>query len=238
MQPSVRLLCGHTMARLKTRVELLDRQFKQQFKNGSSTSAAHADLAEPHGQTSSSRVEMSPALTGAANRMINYRSNLLSKLRAAHVDDCASLMHEVIVSCSVDALAALSATSRWHHKHCRTCLLHFEKQHLAMAIDLAARLGYFSMPSLQQVRALTIPDTLPDRLRPLLGKWLRTNGRLSRVDSVRCRSWIREGEVLGWIDLDPVRAGEPERLSPDERQSLEKLDTPDGLLKTVLQHAH
>jgi hypothetical protein len=40
-----------------------------------------------------------------------------------------------------------------------------------------------------------------------------------------------------WIELESVRAGEPERMTADERFALDKLDTPDGLLKTVLKHA-
>ena len=72
----------------------------------------------------------------------------------------------------------------------------------------------------------------------MLGKRLQRNGRLSHVACVRCRSLVRTGEMIGWIELEAIRAGEPERLTLEERFTLDKLDTPDGLLKTVLKHAH
>ena len=39
------------------------------------------------------------------------------------------------------------------------------------------------------------------------------------------------------IELEPVRAGEFELMSAEERFTLLKLDTPDGLLETVLADA-
>jgi len=72
----------------------------------------------------------------------------------------------------------------------------------------------------------------------MLGRWLRVDGRLAHVNSVSCRQWVRTGESIGWIELKPVRAGECERMTPEEHFTLDKLDTPDGLLKTVLKHVH
>ena len=70
----------------------------------------------------------------------------------------------------------------------------------------------------------------------MLGQWLH-NGRLAQVTSVRCRSLVLSGKLIGWIELECIRAGTPERMTLEERFTLEKLDTPDGLLKTVLKHA-
>ena len=66
---------------------------------------------------------------------------------------------------------------------------------------------------------------------------MRETGRLAGVNYVRCRSWIVVGEEIGWIDLEPVRAGELQHMCDKERSLLDKLDTPDGLLKTVLSNA-
>lgn len=104
-----------------------------------------------------------------------------------------------------------------------------------MESALSCQPGFLQLELLQHVRSLTIPDKLPEHLRPLLGKWLRATGRLSRVGCVRCQSWIRPSEIIPWIDLAPVRAGEdiPERHAV----TLDRYDTADGLLKTVLEHA-
>ena len=167
-------------------------------------------------------------------------TQLLDLLSEAQLDDEHSIMHEVISLCSVQALGALSATSRWLREHCHAQLQTLRKQ---QEHELAHRLGYFHHSKveawnlLSNLRALTIPDNLPKALQPLLGTWLQAEGRLAQVNCVRCRSWTRSGEVLGWIELESVRAGELQGMSPDERFALEKLDTPDGLLKTVLRHA-
>ena len=164
---------------------------------------------------------------------------LLELLRSTHLDAAQTHMDEVMLMCTAEALAGLSAASHWHREHCRRRL---HEKRLSMEQDLATRLGYsyHEQPEpwqfLSNVRALTIPDTLPHTLRPLLGKWLRATGRLGQVNCVRCRSWTRTGEVVGWIDLESVRAGRPQHLSPEERFALEWLDTTDGLLKTVLEH--
>ena len=169
---------------------------------------------------------------------------LLDLLRDAQVDDARSLMHDVTLGCGASSLAALSATSRWHRDHCQARLMQFHEKYVMLERELAQRLGYFyhSVPEhwqlLTNVRALTIPDNLPGPLRKVLGMWLRAEGRLAQVSCIRCRLWICTGEVMGWIELEPLRAGEPQRMSPQERYALEKLDTPDGLLKTVLKHAH
>ena len=163
---------------------------------------------------------------------------LLSMLGDASLDATHCLMHLVTAVCSVEALAALSAASRWHNEHCRT---HLHEHYVATASDLAGWLAPHSEPGHDQLetkRCLTIPDRLPSRLRPLLGTWLQTNGRLAHVTSVRCRSFVLTGELVGWIELESVRAGEHERMSPDERFTLDCLDTHDGLLNTVLKYAH
>ena len=171
-------------------------------------------------------------------------TGLLVLLADASVDNESSLIDEVISTCCISAVGSLSAVSRWHHEHCRTRLHVLHDEHVLMERDLASRLGYFyhAVPEMLQllgnVRALTVPDNLPCALRPMLGQWLREEGRLGKVSCVRCMSWIRTGEIVGWVELESVRAGEPERMMQQERLALDKLDTPDGLLKTVLQHAH
>ena len=117
-----------------------------------------------------------------------------------------------------------------------------------MAHDLARRLVDLNNPgcayggsseawqTLANVRCLSIPDTLPHALRPMLGTWLRPSCCLAQVACVRCRFFIRAGEEIGWIDLESVRTGTLEHMTPEERLSLDLLDTPDGLLKTVLKH--
>lgn len=165
---------------------------------------------------------------------------LLDMLGDVHVDDTTSFMDCVLSQCSVTALAMLSAASHSYHDHCRAGLL---ERRVSMEKDLATRLGYLYHEEpepwnlLQNVRALTIPDTLPETLRPLLGTWLQTHGRLAQVNCIACRSWVRSGEIFGWIELDSVRAGEPQLMSPEERYALQALDTTDGLLKAVLKHA-
>jgi hypothetical protein len=165
---------------------------------------------------------------------------LLDRLHDAHVDDLHSVMHEVTSVCSVETLARLSAADRRHHEHCYMRLQSCYDTHLSMERDLARRLGYLYHPRpepwqrISSVRDLTVPDDLPHALRPLLGKWLRATGRLAQVHRVRCRSWTAGGF---WFLIAPVRAGEPQHMRPEERAALDELDTPDGLLKTVLRHA-
>ena len=183
------------------------------------------------------------------------RHGLLDMLCDAQLDDERSLLHEVTLACSVDALAALSATSGRLHMHCVKRMTDLHEQHKLMQRDLADRLAHFqgapndantfqkcysaAAPEqwqlLANVRSLTIPDSLPVDLRKMLGKWLRADGCLANVNCVRCRSW--GCGPIGWIELESVRAGKPERMTVDERFALDKLDTPDGLLKTVLKHA-
>jgi hypothetical protein len=164
-------------------------------------------------------------------------TGLLDSLRHVHVDEERSLMHEVAALCSAESLASLSAASHENHDLCRARLHLLHQAQARLALELTRCLGFFDVEQLEHVRALTIPDTLPEHLRPCLGRWLRERGRLAHINCVCCRSWIRFGEISGWIDLEPVRAGEPQRLCPKERFVLESLDTPDGLLKTVLTHA-
>ena len=57
-------------------------------------------------------------------------AGLLDMLRESHVDDAQSVMNEVINACSVEAVAALSAASRWHYEHCRPLLQSLHEQHL------------------------------------------------------------------------------------------------------------
>ena len=84
---------------------------------------------------------------------------------------------------------------------------------------------------------ITIADGLPVRLRPLLGSWLREKGRLGCVHCVRCESWWRRGE-LPWIDLEPLRAGGPQAMSLEERFTISRFDTKDGLLETILARVY
>lgn len=157
-------------------------------------------------------------------------------------------MHLVTSISSTEVLARLSAVSCWYRGHCWTTRLrqHTEqhKEHAMAAKELAGRLGFTNDVSPNDLnadphfRCLTIPHTLPCNLRPMLGQWLQTNGRFAHVVSVRCRWFVRSGEEIGWIELDSVRAGKPENLTAEERFTIDKLDTPDGLLKTVLEHVH
>ena len=158
-----------------------------------------------------------------------HRHGLLDMLQDAQTDDVCSFMHEVTSVCSAEALAMLSSTSRGYHEFCRVQL---HERYKMMAHELSVWLGC----SHHQPRYLKIPNTLPRTLRPMLGKWLQSKGRLARVTCVSCRSWVRKGEVIGWIDLESVRSGEPEHMTPEEHFALEKLDTPDGLLKDVLKY--
>ena len=174
---------------------------------------------------------------------MTVHGSLLHMLCDVHTDAECTLIEEVLLACTVDSLAMLAAASSWLHRRCQPRLAELHEQHELMGQDLATRLGFFYHPHpepwqlLANVRSLTIPDTLPVTLWPLLGKWLRADGRLAQVNCVRCRSWIQSGQVVGWIELDPVRAGGIGCI-PEERITLDKLDTPDGLLKTVLDHAH
>ena len=108
---------------------------------------------------------------------------------------------------------------------------------LSSRVDLCLARGSDPWPLFAAVRGLTIPATLPPHLRPLLGKELQTTGRLAQVSSVRCRWFVKVGDVVGWIELDSIRAGRPECMTDEERFTLDNLDTPDGLLKTVLESA-
>ena len=148
-------------------------------------------------------------------------------------------------ACYSRVRACLEQASRWHHEHCRTRLRQLHEQHQVVVLELATRLvclcaGYRDprsdpWPLLVNVRCLKIPETLPVNLRPLLGEWLRSKGRLAQVSCVSFRPWMR-GSVA--IELEPVRAGEPERMSPEERFTLLSLDTRDGLLETVLMRVN
>jgi hypothetical protein len=156
-------------------------------------------------------------------------------LSDTHVDEERSVMHQVISLCSAETLALLSAVSRWHHKHCAQRLHLLHAQHVIMEHSLSCHLGYLQLEQLEHIRALTIPDNLPEHLRPRLGKWLRSTGRLSRVSCVRCESWVRTGEIIPWFDLAPIRAGV--EIPQTGAVLLERYDTADSLLKAVLSHA-
>ena len=178
--------------------------------------------------------------------------SLFERLRDTYVDDERTLMDVVSSSCSVETLATLSAVSRWHREDCRTRLRHAEwrwtRVRQSEDNDLARRLCCSNFPLrsdfrsdpwylLADIGCLTIPETLPHHLRPLLGKWLQKNGRLAHVTSVRCKWFVRVGEVIGWIELDETfRDGKPECMTAEERFTLNTLDTSDGLLKTVLKN--
>ena len=164
------------------------------------------------------------------------RAGLLDMLLDTHLDGVRSWLHEVTSICSAKALAMLSAASRRHHEHCQPCLHAWREM---MEEELTGRLSCSnkSWQPLAELRRLRIQENLPASLRPMLGGWLQIKGRLAHVTCVCCRSWVRAGEEIGWIELDSIRAGEPERMTPDERLALEKLDTADGLLKTVLKFA-
>ena len=177
------------------------------------------------------------------------RPGLLDRLRGAQLDDSRSLMDVVMFFCRRETLLALSAASRRNRKHAHARLRQLEEQHyVEMAHDLARRLADFNSSRctydgsleawrmLDDVRCLSIPDTLPQALRPMLGAWLRPDGCLAHVTCVRCRFFVQAGEEIGWIDLDSVRTGMLEHMTPEEGLSLDKLDTPDSLLKTVLKH--
>lgn len=173
---------------------------------------------------------------------------LLDRLSDAHLDDARPFIHLVTSVCSVDALAMLSAASRWHHEHCRERMRQLHAEHVMMANDLANQLSRLSEPCcpgdpysepwqlLAHVRCLTIPTCMRSKHKHLLGKWLQAKGRLSHVNCVKCLSYVKNGQLIGWVELDAIRAGKPELMTPEERFTLEKLDTADGLLKTVLKH--
>ena len=54
---------------------------------------------------------------------------------------------------------------------------------------------------------------------------------------MRCESWWRRGE-LPWIDLEPLRAGGPQAMSLEERFTISRFDTKDGLLETILARVY
>lgn len=166
---------------------------------------------------------------------------LLDLLRAAHVDDLTCALDGVIAVSTAEALGALSATSRWYCDRSKEQLRSLHASHKIFEYALSCRLGYLELAQLEHVRALTIPDDLPEAMRPLLGRWLRQTGRLAKVCCVRCQSWIRTGELIPWIDLAPVRdQGGPHRDFGGWRSTedlLRKFDTEDGLIATVLDHA-
>ena len=172
---------------------------------------------------------------GSLLTLTDQQEGLLDRLQDARLDDERSYMHQVVAFSSPQSVSALSAVSRGQHA---MAAVRLAEVRAVMEEELALLLrdpSSESWSALSSVRLLTIPETLPDRLRPMLGEWLRARGRLAHVTSVRCRSWVRAGEVLGWIDLEAIRAGEPQLMTPEERSSLDVLD-PDSLLKTVLQH--
>ena len=164
--------------------------------------------------------------------------SLLNLLQRVHLDDQHSYMHQVIFFCTEDAetLARLSGVSTFHHRLCQPHLAVLHSKHITMTDSLLQHLGYLHLEQLQYVRSLTIPDALPGHLRLLLGKWLRAEGRLSKVSSLRRESWIRSDKINPWIRIMPIQLGDC--TSPTNSYLLEKLDTDDGLIKTVLSHAH
>ena len=160
-------------------------------------------------------------------------TSLFSLLCNEYVDEAHSLMHEVMAACTTEALVALAATDRWHREQLRPQMLKAREEHDEDCNTLACSLGCCHCSELQHLRAISIADGLPVRLRPLLGSWLREKGRLGCVHCVRCESWWRRGE-LPWIDLAPLRAGEPQAMSLEERFTIARFDTEDGLLETIL----
>ena len=151
---------------------------------------------------------------------------------AEHVDEARSLMHEVLASCTTEALVALAGTDHWHREQLRPQMLKLREEHDDDCDTLACSLGCCHGSQLQHLRAITIADGLPLRLRSLLGTWLREKGRLGCVHCVRCESWWHRGD-LPWIDLAPLRAGEPQAMSLEERFTIARFDTEDGLLETI-----
>ena len=159
-------------------------------------------------------------------------TSLFSLLCNEHVDEARSLMHEVLASCTTEALVALAGTDHWHREQLRPQMLKLREEHDDDCDTLACSLGCCHGSQLQHLRAITIADGLPLRLRSLLGTWLREKGRLGCVHCVRCESWWHRGD-LPWIDLAPLRAGEPQAMSLEERFTIARFDTEDGLLETI-----
>ena len=160
-------------------------------------------------------------------------TSLFSLLINEYVDSTGTLMHEVLAVCTTEALIALAATDHWHRQQLRPQMLKLCQDHEEDCDMLACSLGCRHCSELKHLRTITIADGLPVRLRPLLGSWLREKGRLGCVHSVRCESWWRRGE-LPWIDLEPLRAGGPQAMSLEERFTISRFDTKDGLLETIL----
>ena len=166
-------------------------------------------------------------------------------LCAFHVDDKRTLMHKVASDAGPLSLCMLAATCSQCLEICSPRLKTLREAHEKSEHELSRRLGYFFMNE-GDIRALTIPDSLPGHLRIMLGKWLRPKGRLARVTSVRCDSWTQLGDPrygldsTRWVDLTPVHEGQGTSshiLGPLWHSGLlDTVDTSDGLLKTVLQH--
>ena len=164
-------------------------------------------------------------------------TSLFSLLCNEYVDSARTLMHEVLAVCTTEALIALAATDHWHRQQLRPQMLKLRQDHEEDCDMLACSLGCRHCSELKYLRAITIADGLPVRLRPLLGSWLREKGRLGCVHCVRCESWWRRGE-LPWIDLEPLRAGGPQAMSLEERFTISRFDTKDGLLETILARVY
>jgi|NorSeaMetagenome_1021524.scaffolds.fasta_scaffold60477_1 hypothetical protein len=164
-------------------------------------------------------------------------TGLFSLLCNEYVDGERTLMHEVLAACTTEALIALAATDHCNREQLRPQMLKLREEHDEDCDTLACSLGCCHCSELQHLRAITIADGLPVRLRPLLGSWLREKGRLGCVHCVQCESWWRRGE-LPWIELAPLRAGGPQAMSLEERFTIARFDTKDGLLETIFARVH
>ena len=164
-------------------------------------------------------------------------TSLFGMLRDEYLDATRSLMHEVLfvaqTTCTPAALAALAATDHWNREQLQPLMSKLHYEHNENCAALLSSLGCLHRSQLQDLRAITIADGLPKKLQTLLGTWLRESGCLSCVHCLRCESWWRRGD-LPWIELAPLRSGEPEGLSLEERFTLDRFDTEDGLLKTII----
>lgn len=159
-------------------------------------------------------------------------TSLFSLLIDEHGDNTRSLMHEVLTRCTTETLAALAASDHWHRNQLRPQMAKLRDDHDENCNELYCHLGCHHRSQLRHLRTITIADGLPKKLRPLLGNWLREKGCLGCVHCVRCESWRRRGN-LPWIDLASLRAGKPQAMSLEERVTIDRYDTEDGLLKTI-----